>query len=192
MSDNESAAVDEPKRKRGRPSKGASDVKESKKRGRTAADDKKELKKADGASPAKRGRGRPKGSTKKKGAKAAPKIEHLFNKDALLLRYISKTQNCDLVFSVLNAMFVSRAILNPSEDCSGQAVSSLASHQGNPGSIPNQVPGFSHVGISLDDAVGRGVFSGISYFPRSFISALLHTLPQLPSSALKTSLLTAI
>lgn len=44
-----------------------------KKRGRPGSEDKKEVKKADGASPAKRGRGRPKGSTKKKG-KAAAKV----------------------------------------------------------------------------------------------------------------------
>nr|CAD7433974.1 unnamed protein product [Timema monikensis] len=46
--------------------------KDAKKRGRSAADEKKEVKKSDGASPAKRGRGRPKGSTKKK-SKASPK-----------------------------------------------------------------------------------------------------------------------
>ncbi|KAJ8878436.1 hypothetical protein PR048_019014, partial [Dryococelus australis] len=36
-------------------------------------------------------------------------------------------------------------------------------------------PGISHVGIVPDDTVGRRVFSGISRFPRPFISALLHT-----------------
>ncbi|KAJ8897549.1 hypothetical protein PR048_002898 [Dryococelus australis] len=36
-------------------------------------------------------------------------------------------------------------------------------------------PGFPHVEIVLDDAVGRWVFSGISRFPRPFIPALLHT-----------------
>ncbi|KAJ8873937.1 hypothetical protein PR048_024775, partial [Dryococelus australis] len=39
----------------------------------------------------------------------------------------------------------------------------LASHQGEPGSIPGGVaPGFSHVGIVPDDAAGRRVFSDIS------------------------------
>ncbi|KAJ8880464.1 hypothetical protein PR048_016934 [Dryococelus australis] len=37
----------------------------------------------------------------------------------------------------------------------GQAISTLASHQGEPGSIPGRVTGFSHVGIAPDDAVGR-------------------------------------
>lgn len=47
--------------------------KEAKKRGRPGNEEKKDVKKADGASPAKRGRGRPKGSTKKKG-KTATKV----------------------------------------------------------------------------------------------------------------------
>ncbi|KAJ8894891.1 hypothetical protein PR048_000198 [Dryococelus australis] len=37
--------------------------------------------------------------------------------------------------------------------------------QGEPGSIPSWVTGFSQVGIVPDDAVGRWVFSGISRFP---------------------------
>ncbi|KAJ8866691.1 hypothetical protein PR048_032552 [Dryococelus australis] len=50
----------------------------------------------------------------------------------------------------------------------------LASHQGEQGSIPGRVTGFSQVGIVTDDAVGRRVFSGISRFPRPFIPAPLH------------------
>ncbi|KAJ8870887.1 hypothetical protein PR048_027188 [Dryococelus australis] len=51
----------------------------------------------------------------------------------------------------------------------------LASHQGEPGSIPGQATTeFSQVGIVPDDAAGRWVFSGISLFPRPFIPALLH------------------
>ncbi|KAJ8891622.1 hypothetical protein PR048_004150 [Dryococelus australis] len=46
--------------------------------------------------------------------------------------------------------------------------------QGEPGSIPGGVTGFSHVGIVPDDAVGRRVFSGISRFPRPFVPAPLH------------------
>ncbi|KAJ8889275.1 hypothetical protein PR048_008773 [Dryococelus australis] len=46
-----------------------------------------------------------------------------------------------------------------------RAISTLASHQGEPGSIPGRVTGFSQVGIVSDDAVGRRVFSGISRFP---------------------------
>ncbi|KAJ8872774.1 hypothetical protein PR048_026390 [Dryococelus australis] len=57
-----------------------------------------------------------------------------------------------------------------------RAVSLLAFHQGEPGSIPSRVTVFSHVGIVLDDAVGQRVSSGISRFPRPFIPALLHTL----------------
>lgn len=59
--------------------------KEAKKRGRPGNEEKKDVKKADGASPAKRGRGRPKGSTKKKG-KTATKVclGHILG---VLLRY---------------------------------------------------------------------------------------------------------
>ncbi|KAJ8867995.1 hypothetical protein PR048_031804 [Dryococelus australis] len=48
------------------------------------------------------------------------------------------------------------------------------SRQGEPGSIPGRVTGFSQVGIVPDDAVNRRVFSGVSRFPRPFISATLH------------------
>ncbi|KAJ8870573.1 hypothetical protein PR048_029596 [Dryococelus australis] len=52
----------------------------------------------------------------------------------------------------------------------------LASHQGEPVSLPGWVtPGFSHVGIESDDSAGRRVLSGISHFPRTCIPALLHT-----------------
>ncbi|KAJ8866555.1 hypothetical protein PR048_032414 [Dryococelus australis] len=54
------------------------------------------------------------------------------------------------------------------------AISTLASHQGEPGSIPGRVTGFSQVGIVPDDAVGRRVFSGLFSFPRPFIPVLLH------------------
>ncbi|KAJ8875985.1 hypothetical protein PR048_023893 [Dryococelus australis] len=50
-----------------------------------------------------------------------------------------------------------------------RAVSPLASHQDEPGSIPGRVTGFSHVRIVRDDAVGRRAF------PRPFIPAPLHT-----------------
>ncbi|KAJ8884328.1 hypothetical protein PR048_016185 [Dryococelus australis] len=43
-----------------------------------------------------------------------------------------------------------------------------------PVSIPDGVTRFSQVGIMPDDAVVRRVFSGISRFPRPFISAPLH------------------
>ncbi|KAJ8878051.1 hypothetical protein PR048_022514 [Dryococelus australis] len=65
----------------------------------------------------------------------------------------------------------------------------LASHRGEPGSIPGR---FSHVGIMPDDATDRRVYSGISRFPRPFIPALLHTHLTSPSPALKTSTLRAV
>ncbi|KAJ8898280.1 hypothetical protein PR048_003640 [Dryococelus australis] len=77
------------------------------------------------------------------------------------------------------------ATLSNDEQCSistacrdqgGRAVSLLACHQGDPGSIPSRVtPGFSHVGIVPDDTVGQRVFFGDLPFPRPFISALLLT-----------------
>ncbi|KAJ8890670.1 hypothetical protein PR048_010179 [Dryococelus australis] len=61
-----------------------------------------------------------------------------------------------------------------------------STHLGEPGLILGGVaPVFGHVGIVQDDATGRRVFSGISRFPRpcTHLSS--------PSSALKTSMLTA-
>ncbi|KAJ8888373.1 hypothetical protein PR048_007863 [Dryococelus australis] len=59
----------------------------------------------------------------------------------------------------------------------------LASHLGEPGSIPGGVtPGFPRVRIVLDDAAGWWVFSGISRFPRPFIPALMvHEHPTFPT-----------
>ncbi|KAJ8887586.1 hypothetical protein PR048_013803 [Dryococelus australis] len=75
----------------------------------------------------------------------------------------------------------------------GVVVRLLASHLGEPGSIPNGVaPGFSHVGIVPDDAAGcRRVFSGISRFHRPFIRALFLTYLASPPSALKTTMFKA-
>ncbi|KAJ8870581.1 hypothetical protein PR048_029604 [Dryococelus australis] len=55
-------------------------------------------------------------------------------------------------------------------------ISTLASHQGEPGLIPGRVTGFSQVGIVPDDAISRWFFfPGISQFsPSPFITALLH------------------
>ncbi|KAJ8891608.1 hypothetical protein PR048_004136 [Dryococelus australis] len=61
----------------------------------------------------------------------------------------------------------------------GVVVRLLASHQGEPDSIPGGVaPGFPHIGIVPDDAVGRWVFSGISRFPRPCIPVLLYSSPR--------------
>ncbi|KAJ8887997.1 hypothetical protein PR048_007482 [Dryococelus australis] len=58
----------------------------------------------------------------------------------------------------------------------GRAVSVLASHQSEAGSIPGRVtPRFSLVGIAPDDTTGQWVFSEVSRFLRPFIQALLHT-----------------
>ncbi|KAJ8885846.1 hypothetical protein PR048_012052 [Dryococelus australis] len=57
-----------------------------------------------------------------------------------------------------------------------------------PSSIPGRVtPGFSQVGIVLDDTADRRVFSGISRFPRPRIPVLLHSRFISPSWALTTS-----
>ncbi|KAJ8868765.1 hypothetical protein PR048_030305 [Dryococelus australis] len=50
----------------------------------------------------------------------------------------------------------------------------LASHQGEPGSIPSRVTPDVRKWVVTDDAVGRRVFSGIFRFPRPFIPALLY------------------
>ncbi|KAJ8888258.1 hypothetical protein PR048_007745 [Dryococelus australis] len=68
----------------------------------------------------------------------------------------------------------------------GVVVRPLASHLGEPSSIPGWVaPEFLHVRIVPYDA---RVFSGISRFPRPFIPALLHTHLISPSLALKSSI----
>ncbi|KAJ8890905.1 hypothetical protein PR048_010414 [Dryococelus australis] len=57
----------------------------------------------------------------------------------------------------------------------GAVARALASHHGDPGSIPSGfTPGFSHVGILLNDAAFRWVFSGYSSFSSSCITAPLH------------------
>ncbi|KAJ8895335.1 hypothetical protein PR048_000661 [Dryococelus australis] len=71
----------------------------------------------------------------------------------------------------------------------GIVVRLLASHQGEPGSIPDGVaPVYSHVGIMPDDGAGRRDFSGICRFLRRCITELLHIHL---ASALKTSMLRA-
>ncbi|KAJ8874492.1 hypothetical protein PR048_025352 [Dryococelus australis] len=55
-----------------------------------------------------------------------------------------------------------------------KAISSVTSHQGEPGSISGRVTGFSQVGIVPDNVIGRRVFSGISIFSCPFIPAPLH------------------
>ncbi|KAJ8865959.1 hypothetical protein PR048_033483 [Dryococelus australis] len=61
------------------------------------------------------------------------------------------------------------------EGSGGAVARALASHHVDPGLIPGGfTPGFSHVGIVLDDAACRWVFSGYSSFPRPCIPALLH------------------
>lgn len=78
MSDNDTAVVEDQKKKRGRPAKAdkSSPAKETKKRGRPASETKNNVPRAKSDNeeeaapgPVKRGRGRPKGSHKKKAAK---------------------------------------------------------------------------------------------------------------------------
>ncbi|KAJ8885101.1 hypothetical protein PR048_011297 [Dryococelus australis] len=79
-------------------------------------------------------------------------------------------------------------ILNGVIKLFGLVVRLLTSHPDESGSIPRGVgPRFSHVGIELNDAAGRLVFSGISSFP-----ALLHTHLTSPSSDLKTLIPTCV
>ncbi|KAJ8898002.1 hypothetical protein PR048_003362 [Dryococelus australis] len=62
----------------------------------------------------------------------------------------------------------------PGGSC-GAVASACASHQSDPGSITGRfAPGISHVGIVLDDAACRRVFSGYSRFPCPCIPAPLH------------------
>ncbi|KAJ8868728.1 hypothetical protein PR048_030267 [Dryococelus australis] len=90
---------------------------------------------------------------------------------------------------------VSRRLL--ADDCRTKilffgTVRLLASHHGEPGSIPGLVtPGFSHVGIVSGDDARRWIFSEISHFPRPCILALLHPHLISPSSILKASSLRA-
>ncbi|KAJ8865783.1 hypothetical protein PR048_033305 [Dryococelus australis] len=82
--------------------------------------------------------------------------------------------------------------LNTRRGRGGLVVRLLASRLAKSCSIPDGVAtGFPHVGIVPDDAAGRPVFSGISRFSHLCISALLHTHLAPPSSALKSSMLTA-
>ncbi|KAJ8873339.1 hypothetical protein PR048_026973 [Dryococelus australis] len=63
----------------------------------------------------------------------------------------------------------------------------LASHQGEPSSIPSRFsPGLSQVGMVPDDVVGLRVFSGISRFLRPCIRTMLHSHIISLSSFLKT------
>ncbi|KAJ8869253.1 hypothetical protein PR048_030825 [Dryococelus australis] len=77
----------------------------------------------------------------------------------------------------------------------GVVVSPLTSNLGEPGSIPRRglspQPRFFHVGIVLDDAAGRRVFSTISHFPRPCIPAPHNTYLTSASLTLKTSMLRA-
>ncbi|KAJ8886673.1 hypothetical protein PR048_012885 [Dryococelus australis] len=63
-------------------------------------------------------------------------------------------------------------------------------HQDEPGSIPGQItPGFSQVEIVPDDAAGQRIYSGISHFPWSCISALRHSHLISPLSTVKSSII---
>ncbi|KAJ8898386.1 hypothetical protein PR048_003746 [Dryococelus australis] len=79
--------------------------------------------------------------------------------------------------------------VSPKQGRGGVVVRLLASHIGEPGSIPGGFAyGSSHVGIEPDDTTGRQVFSGMSHFPRPCIPSVFRYLAP-PSSALKISML---
>ncbi|KAJ8867571.1 hypothetical protein PR048_031373 [Dryococelus australis] len=80
----------------------------------------------------------------------------------------------ELVISARGAFFILISVREyclsipgvPCREPSSQTVRLLASHQGEPGSIPGRAtPGFPQVGIVPDDAAGRRVFSGSSISP---------------------------
>ncbi|KAJ8867657.1 hypothetical protein PR048_031460 [Dryococelus australis] len=87
---------------------------------------------------------------------------------------------------------VRKQISEANEGRGGKTISTLASHQGEPYLIPGRVTGFSQVGIVPDDGVGRRGFLGDLPFPPPPLhsGAAPYSL-QSPSSAMKTSMLTA-
>ncbi|KAJ8874387.1 hypothetical protein PR048_025236, partial [Dryococelus australis] len=93
--------------------------------------------------------------------------------------------NCGIV-SIINILLIFQTLVLRSW---GHGL--LAFHQGDLGSIPCRVTGFSHVGIVPDDAVGRRIFSVISRLPHPFIPGAAPYSPQSPLSTLKTTLLRA-
>ncbi|KAJ8889479.1 hypothetical protein PR048_008978 [Dryococelus australis] len=90
-------------------------------------------------------------------------------------------------WNTLHGRNVERANAQKRRGRGGLVVRLLASHQGEPGSIPGGVaPRLSQVGIVPDDAAGQRVSSGISQLSRPLIPALRHIYLTSPSSALKT------
>ncbi|KAJ8886101.1 hypothetical protein PR048_012310 [Dryococelus australis] len=87
-----------------------------------------------------------------------------------IIRIIGQTK-----FALLFGTKLNVTVLYALEPTGGAVASAFASHIGDPGSIPGGfAPGFSHVGIVLDDAARRRPFSGNSRFPRPCIPAPLH------------------
>ncbi|KAJ8869586.1 hypothetical protein PR048_028578 [Dryococelus australis] len=106
----------------------------------------------------------------------------------------ARGRKCGLVEGVFACRRWS-SLPNAEWSSSTRPISLLVSQQGglNPGSgqIPGRVtPGFLHVGITPDDAVGRRGFSGISSSPPppAFHYGAAPYSPQSPSSVLKTSM----
>ncbi|KAJ8897699.1 hypothetical protein PR048_003049 [Dryococelus australis] len=89
---------------------------------------------------------------------------------------------------VVKALALTRQVQTAPITAIPSPVSLLASHQGDPGSIPGRATALLHVGIVPGDAVGRWVFSRISRSPRPFIPAPLHMHLNHPSLLLKTAL----
>ncbi|KAJ8875301.1 hypothetical protein PR048_023196 [Dryococelus australis] len=66
----------------------------------------------------------------------------------------------------LHAMLVQRPFYHEPPILNTSVLNStLASHQGEPVSMPGRVTGFSQVGVVPDDTVGRRISSGVSRFP---------------------------
>ncbi|KAJ8873355.1 hypothetical protein PR048_026989 [Dryococelus australis] len=80
-------------------------------------------------------------------------------------------RSCRDGLDVLTRVAGYTSVTAPCEDTGGAVARALDSHHGDLGSIP----GFSHVGIVLDDSACRRVFSGYSRFTHPCIPVPIHT-----------------
>ncbi|KAJ8873696.1 hypothetical protein PR048_024528 [Dryococelus australis] len=98
------------------------------------------------------------------------------------------------VTSVAISACLSPAFFREQRHCNNGTTLSplLASHQGEPGSIPGRLTrGLSHVVVVPDDAAGRRVFSGVSRFVPPFHSGAAPHSPQSHPRRLSSQLLRA-
>ncbi|KAJ8886540.1 hypothetical protein PR048_012751 [Dryococelus australis] len=101
-----------------------------------------------------------------------------------------RRENARTHYGSVRTVKIVRRLIGLNKGRSGRAVSSLAFHQGEPGSIPGRVTGFSHVGIVPAMPLVGG-FLGDLPFPSPLHSGAAPYSPQSPTSALNTSLLRA-